>query len=688
MTQSQGHVHAAKPEVQAATSSTLFLQRKCACGGSAGLSADCAECEKEKMPQIFRRASGPQINEIPPAVHNVLRQPGRPLDSTTRSLMEPGFGHNFSDVRVHSDAAAAQSARMINALAYTVGRNVVFGEYQYSPSTTAGKRLLAHELAHVVQQERAGAGGSPAFAGSRWEREADAAADAVLSGRNASVVARTDRPLLSMSPDTKEMKEPSGAIVHVERSIKPGKCSLIPQTRKSSAATATGDQAFLELDYCSGTRGAHARGEINYGDALRQARIAAAQLVQNLQSQQPQQALQTFQNALAQIAPNAKVDLSLQGKDVRIGTVATGDVSKAGGASGSLETTAAVDLGPFTVRVQYTVEGGTSKPTSHEVVVTVGSKDTSKTDRNCFICRCTKPIPSYLCRREEPPGNKQPPAPPAAPVIVALFFKFEKTDPREDWIVQYQYELIRAAQLIKQGYTITNIEGNTSPEGPERPKKKGGFNNTDLAQDRADKANKDLRQAISAARSGSMGLSMRDPKSVAEAKRESQSLNDALAASYPVKGLGELFGKADGTEIPDRDLATELKKQLITPEGKLDTEKLEKEHITGAGLSKETGTEVEERFREFEKTAGEKKKPNLESIYRPMRRALIFLKPPPPPKVDLQLKPEQEESLFGKYFPCTKEHEQLFDAPSESEMLEGECNKPDEETIDLGPAKP
>lgn len=678
MTQSQGHVHAAKPEVQAATSSTFFLQRKCACGGGAGLSGDCAECKKEQMPQIFRRASGPRINEIPPAVHNILRQPGRPLDSTTRSLMEPGFGHDFSQVRVHSDPAAAQSARTINALAYTVGRNVVFGEHQYSPSTTAGKRLLAHELAHVVQQERAGAGGSPAFAGSRWEREADAAADAVLSGRNASVIARTDRPLLSMSPDTKKITEPSGATVTVEQSIKPGKCSLVPQTRKSAASTATGDQAFLELDYCSGTSGAHARGEINYGDALDKARIAAADLVHNLQSQQPQQALQTFQNDLAQIAPNAKVDLSLQGKNVRIGTVGTGEASKAGGASGSVETTAAVDLGPFTVRVQYTVEAGTSKQTSQQVIVTFGSKDSSKTDRNCFICRCTKPIPSYVCRRKERPGKEQPPAPPAAPVIVALFFKFEKTDPREDWIVQYQYELIRAAQLIKEGYTITGIEGNTSPEGPELPKKKGGFNNTDLAQERADKANKDLRQAISAARSGSMGLSMRGPK----------NLDDALAASYSVKGLGELFGSAEGKEISNRDLARHLEKELITPEGKLDIEKLEKAHITGEGLSKETGTEVEERFREFEKRAGEKKKPNLESIYRPMRRALIFLKQPPPPKPDLKLKPEQEEALFGKYFPCTKEHEQLFDAPSKSEMLEGECNKPDEETIDPGPSKP
>jgi len=66
--------------------------------------------------------------------------------------MEPRFGHDFSQVQVHTDEKAADSARSVNALAYTVGRDVVFGTGQYAPETTAGKRLLAHELTHVVQQ--------------------------------------------------------------------------------------------------------------------------------------------------------------------------------------------------------------------------------------------------------------------------------------------------------------------------------------------------------------------------------------------------------------------------------------------------------------------------------------------------------------------------------------------------------
>ena len=90
--------------------------------------------------------------EAPPIVHDVLRSPGRPLDPATRDFMEPRFGHDFSQVRVHTDAKAAQSARAVDALAYTVGRNVVFGVGRYAPEADEGRKLLAHELAHVAQQ--------------------------------------------------------------------------------------------------------------------------------------------------------------------------------------------------------------------------------------------------------------------------------------------------------------------------------------------------------------------------------------------------------------------------------------------------------------------------------------------------------------------------------------------------------
>ncbi len=86
------------------------------------------------------------------SVQNVLASPGRPLDASTREFFVARFGHDFSNVRVHDDAAAAASARGVQALAYTVGHDLVFGEGQYSPGTSGGRHLLAHELTHVIQQ--------------------------------------------------------------------------------------------------------------------------------------------------------------------------------------------------------------------------------------------------------------------------------------------------------------------------------------------------------------------------------------------------------------------------------------------------------------------------------------------------------------------------------------------------------
>lgn len=82
-----------------------------------------------------------------------LRGGGQPLDRETRAFMEPRFGHDFSQVRVHTDAKATESARLLNALAYTVGREVVFGTGRYAPASADGRSLLAHELTHVIQQQ-------------------------------------------------------------------------------------------------------------------------------------------------------------------------------------------------------------------------------------------------------------------------------------------------------------------------------------------------------------------------------------------------------------------------------------------------------------------------------------------------------------------------------------------------------
>ena len=102
-----------------------------------------------------RATTHPQ--DAPPVVHNALQGASEPLDTTTRALMESRLGHDFGDVRVNAGELAGRSARSLGALAYTSGRRIVFGEGQYAPGTAEGRRLIAHELTHVVQQSARGA---------------------------------------------------------------------------------------------------------------------------------------------------------------------------------------------------------------------------------------------------------------------------------------------------------------------------------------------------------------------------------------------------------------------------------------------------------------------------------------------------------------------------------------------------
>ena len=113
----------------------------------------------------------------------------RPSHSDTRADMETRLGHDFSDVRVHTDGAAHESAKSVQARAYTVGSNIVFQRDAYDPTSTAGRTTLAHELTHVVQQRQGPVDGTPTAGGiqvshpsDRFEREAVANAERAMVG--------------------------------------------------------------------------------------------------------------------------------------------------------------------------------------------------------------------------------------------------------------------------------------------------------------------------------------------------------------------------------------------------------------------------------------------------------------------------------------------------------------------------
>jgi outer membrane protein OmpA-like peptidoglycan-associated protein len=114
----------------------------------------CAECEEEQRATVRRKGESGSFVEPAadaPALAG-LEAGGQPMPATLRGEFEPRFGRDFGDVRLHTDSRAAQSARSFDALAYTYGRHVVFGAGQFDPSTLRGRRLIAHELAHVTQQ--------------------------------------------------------------------------------------------------------------------------------------------------------------------------------------------------------------------------------------------------------------------------------------------------------------------------------------------------------------------------------------------------------------------------------------------------------------------------------------------------------------------------------------------------------
>jgi hypothetical protein len=166
-----------------------LLQRKCACNSSTDGGQDCDECQSQGSArlQAKRRAclptdafeqeadraaeaavSGRSVQDLSvggfrvatdsasrtdlSTVEQTVASCGQPLDPSTRALMESSFGHDFSRVRIHHDVRAAESARAVDAHAYTVGQHIAFDAGKYVPDTIQGRRLLAHELAHTVQQ--------------------------------------------------------------------------------------------------------------------------------------------------------------------------------------------------------------------------------------------------------------------------------------------------------------------------------------------------------------------------------------------------------------------------------------------------------------------------------------------------------------------------------------------------------
>ena len=209
--------------------SSALLQRKCACGGT-GSEGGCEECKKAETLQ--RRSTGyVGPSNAPPIVHEVLRSPGHPLDHGSRSFFEPRFGYDFGRVRIHTDDRAAASARAVNAMAYTVGHQLVFESGRFDPHSISGQKLIAHELAHVIQQSGQHNSNSELTvtpAHDAFEYDADRAAQKALAGGEIAPSVRRHSPALQRqlpptSPGPPTMGGPDWGLTC---DILQGKCSF------------------------------------------------------------------------------------------------------------------------------------------------------------------------------------------------------------------------------------------------------------------------------------------------------------------------------------------------------------------------------------------------------------------------------------------------------------------------------
>ena len=248
------------------------VRRQCACGGAVGQAEEeCADCRKNRVALQRQATGGDAGSEAPSVVEEVFRTPGQPLADSARKTLEPGFGHDFSQVRIHDDSKAAESASAVSALAYTVGNHVVFGAGQYAPGTQNGNRLLAHELTHTIQQT-----GGVALAdrlvepGSAAQLQAEAAAPAMVAARGvrvsapSAVVARVlesnlPRPhidfppgLLAACPTLAEWRQ-----LNVDADLR----SLVEAYKAVDTAKAASDTANAAVDPKDGTKPSQAASD-------------------------------------------------------------------------------------------------------------------------------------------------------------------------------------------------------------------------------------------------------------------------------------------------------------------------------------------------------------------------------------------------------------------------------------------
>jgi Domain of unknown function (DUF4157) len=220
------------------------IQRTCACDGAEPCGCDTTP----PLPWVQREAGDVSAAPSRSVAATALRGQGagRPLDAASRGFMEPRFGHDLSGVRIHTDAAAARGARLLNAHAFTVGNDVYFAQGRYDPATLPGRTLLAHELTHTIQQGGA-AGGAVALSSAAVshpndasEREAESVAHHVAGGSPGA-------PAISSAPTAIQRQEDAGTPASDPSQAPTGPIPAGPAAAGQSSAAAQVEAALSQV---------------------------------------------------------------------------------------------------------------------------------------------------------------------------------------------------------------------------------------------------------------------------------------------------------------------------------------------------------------------------------------------------------------------------------------------------------
>jgi hypothetical protein len=462
-------VQVVKTANAASTQGGLLLRRKCACGSHATGGGECESCKK----RLQRKShAGATPGSVPPIVHDVLGTAGQPLDSAARAWMEPRFGQDFSGVRVHTDGRAAESAHAVGALAYAVGQHVVFDHHQYAPHTPTGRHLLAHELAHTIQDPGSGALHPSLEIGDATdatERAADQAADAVTRGDKASVapagggvIRRQMRECTASpgkTPDERLVSCPDDGDFRVTMNLsdKPAR----PETRVTVNPGWNKQSIWLDIAVCRGGTAVTITPNINLPQAVGAAvanLTAGSDLLKGV-SITPGLTFTIVQSGSFTFTVGPTVTLDKQGVSGVGGSaeVKTKDVD--------VKADVTYDPRSKTGFLNFTFSGGSSQPTAD-----CHTKGKQYVVFNCERISHVAEVPAVAEEKETLSETRY------------VFFEYATDKLRRDLPLPVK----DVQDLVGKGYKVDSIRGFTSPEGPRGTENKPKFEgNTQLAIDRA-----------------------------------------------------------------------------------------------------------------------------------------------------------------------------------------------------------